>query len=364
MGIVALSLSIYVNICIIFATLSVSFFFLSRNEAFSFDASYSKRVIFGVVGGAIALSIQQINGVLPRGFPVFSFTGLPVILTIMIGGWVSGLISLTIGVISIDGNIYEKMVLGLVSLTLFPIKIWRRTSSRIAMFIVFVILFYNTITFHFINNLPLNINSLIVYTLLEFLCFLIIYYALMAQKAYIKNNIMIKDFAMIDSVTNLNNRKRVDQEIVRLAAKKNAFGVVLIDLDDFKRVNDCYGHLVGDQLLYEIAEVFRGTTRAKDFVGRYGGEEFIMFIQNQDPAAVLLVCQRIRQAVSKTLFLENSQQPFKITVSIGVSMHYADEDLKKSIHQADLALYKAKKQGKNTVVMNNFVTAASDVLHK
>jgi diguanylate cyclase len=310
MGIVALSLSVYVNICIIFATLSASFFLLSRNEAFSFDASYSKRVIFGVVGGLITLSIQQPNGALPTGFPVFSFTGLPVILTIIIGGWVSGLISLAIGIISIDGDIYEKMVMGLVSLTLFPIKTWRSKSSRIPLFIVFIILLYNTITFHFMNKSPPDINAMIVYTLLECFCFLILYYALMAQKSYIKDNIKIKDFAMIDSVTNLNNRKRVDQEIVRLALKRNSFGVVLIDLDDFKLVNDRYGHLVGDQLLYEIADVFRGTTRAKDFVSRYGGEEFIMFIQNQDPAAVLLVCQRIRQAVSKTLFLGNSQQPF------------------------------------------------------
>ncbi|XBS71331.1 GGDEF domain-containing protein [Acerihabitans sp. KWT182] len=179
------------------------------------------------------------------------------------------------------------------------------------------------------------------------------YFALVVKKDYVEASIAMKHFAMTDSVTSLNNRKRVDQEIRRLASETQSFGVGLIDLDDFKQVNDRYGHLIGDRLLFEIADVFRNTTRARDFIGRYGGEEFMIFIRQGDPLAVYQCCQRIRKAIADTLFLADSAQPFKLTVSIGVGMYHAGDDLMACIHQADVALYQAKRRGKNTVIMAN-----------
>jgi len=258
-----------------------------------------------------------------------------------------------VAMVNVHAALNEKIAILLIYLILLTVKLWRKRKRRIKVmfYITLSIIFCEMITSLLSTAAHPHFSSRLAYVATECLCFYITYYTLIRNNEYVEASLRIKDFAMIDSVTSLNNRKRIDQEIVRLASEKQSFGVGLIDLDDFKLVNDRYGHLIGDQVLYEIAEIFRGTTRARDFVGRYGGEEFLIFIRNSDPVTVKLICQRIRFAIENTLFLPDSLQPFNLTVSIGVSMRHAGCDLKACIQQADLALYEAKRLGKNTVVM-------------
>ncbi|TCL03457.1 MULTISPECIES: GGDEF domain-containing protein [Sodalis] len=357
MGILTLGVSVYVTACIIYATLSLAYFFLSQHKAFSCDSSCQKRVFFGLAGGGISLCFLLGNAILPQT-ALGGFAALPVILTTILGGWLSGLIALIITLASHGVALSDKFAIGLVFLILFAGKIWRKRPIIIALAIVFVILACRLGSMllldptRFYTNIRL-VYPQMVYPLMECLCFFITYFALVVKKEYVEASISMKDFAMIDSVTSLNNRKRIDQEIIKLSSETQSFGVGLIDLDDFKQVNDRYGHLIGDRLLFETAEIFRSTTRSRDFIGRYGGEEFLIFVRNADPLTVYQVCQRIRAAVANTLFLANSPQPFKLTVSIGVGMYHAGDDLMTCIHQADIALYQAKRRGKNTVVMAN-----------
>ena len=352
MGILTLGLSVYVTACIIYATLSITYFFLSQHKAFSCDSSCRNRVFFGLVGGGISLCFLLPNAILSQT-ALGGFAALPVILTTIIGGWLSGVIAMAITLASSGVSVYDKLAIALVFLIIFAGKIWRKKPIIIALAIAFVILVCQVGTLFLLNTSRHYSDISLAYPLMECLCFLLTYFALVVKKEYVEASISMKDFAMIDSVTNLNNRKRIDQEIIRLATETQSFGVGLIDLDDFKLVNDRYGHLIGDRLLFEIADIFRSTTRTKDFIGRYGGEEFLIFVRHADPLMVYQVCQRIRNAIANTLFLANSPQPFKLTASIGVGMYHAGDNLMVCIHQADIALYQAKRRGKNTVVMAN-----------
>ncbi|WP_213991724.1 GGDEF domain-containing protein [Sodalis sp. dw_96] len=306
------------------------------------------------------------------------FAALPVILTTILGGWLSGMIALVMTLASHGVPLTDKLAISLAFLMLFAGKVWRKRPIVIALSIAFIILVCRLGSLFLLNpawhygfirllhpaldhpprfssffKKPFLNRPFLIQPLMECLCFFITYFALVVKKDYVEASIAMKDFALIDSVTRLNNRKRIDQEIIKLASETQSFGVGLIDLDDFKGVNDRYGHLIGDRLLFEVADIFRVTTRSKDFIGRYGGEEFLIFIRNADPLTVYQVCQRIRNAIANALFLANSPQPFKLTASIGVGMYHAGDDLMTCIHQADIALYQAKRRGKNTVVMAN-----------
>lgn len=352
MEILTLIFSVCVVACIIYATLSLAYFYLSQHRAFSFLSSSRQRILFGIVAGVISLGLQWqylvISGVQPDSFAV-----LPVILSTLIGGWLSGLISMVMVMANISSPLDNRIAIILIFMILITTKVWRKqkNNTQVVFYITLSILICEMMTPLLSRPSYPYFHSRLVYVALQCLCFYITYFTLVKNNEYVEASIRIRDFAMIDSVTSLNNRKKIDQEILRLASEKQSFGVGLIDLDDFKMVNDRYGHLIGDQALYEIAEIFRGTTRTKDFVGRYGGEEFLIFIRNSDPVIVKLICHRIRYAIASTVFLPDSLQPFKLTVSIGVGMRHAGCDLKACIHQADLALYEAKRMGKNTVVM-------------
>ena len=119
--------------------------------------------------------------------------------------------------------------------------------------------------------------------------------------------------------------------------------VIMLDIDNFKRVNDQYGHLIGDQVIIGVANILLESCRKTDIVCRYGGEEYLIILPNTRLADSHLLCERIRSAVEKSC-LENG---LSITISGGACEfkdHMTSEDL---IKNADVCLYKAKSSGKN-----------------
>ncbi len=126
----------------------------------------------------------------------------------------------------------------------------------------------------------------------------------------------------------------------------------LIDIDNFKTINDTYGHLEGDKVLVELARIFKTQARSGDTIVRWGGEEFAMILPETDKSGVLAFAERIRKLV------EFSNCKYKITVCIGITTVYQEHDAEKIMSVADRALYKAKEK-KNTVVygvFNNITT--------
>ncbi len=159
--------------------------------------------------------------------------------------------------------------------------------------------------------------------------------------------------AEIDFLTQLANRRYIDQTFVRLAPPKGveaSLGVLLIDVDFFKRINDTYGHQMGDFVLKQIAACIRSVIRGDDIAGRFGGDEFILLLPGADAVATATVAERLTQKVRENGALFSRS----VTLSIGgtsqtiTGANYSSEQLLK---QADDALYHAKENGRNQYVI-------------
>ncbi len=154
-----------------------------------------------------------------------------------------------------------------------------------------------------------------------------------------------------DSLTGVYNRRyfnmRLEEEAERAKKFSLKFSLLMIDIDHFKKVNDTYGHLVGDAVLREVAQKLQSCLREIDFVARYGGEEFVVILQETDKDGALFVAERIRSAIGAKKIRAFDEQ-LLITVSIGMVVfprHTTYPEL--LIEVADKALYKAKKSGRN-----------------
>jgi len=150
--------------------------------------------------------------------------------------------------------------------------------------------------------------------------------------------------------------KRGHQLFTRAHAKKADFSVLMIDVDHFKKVNDQYGHHVGDKVLQAIAMLGEQLMRKTDVFGRFGGEEFVVFLPNTSLKQALIIGERFRKSVNEFTWQSDLcfDKEFTINVSIGVvSLAELDsedkEDLEAVIHVADTLLYQAKSEGRNRV---------------
>lgn len=159
--------------------------------------------------------------------------------------------------------------------------------------------------------------------------------------------------AEIDPLTGTYNRRAFDAMIQQLferaLASRQPIGLLFIDIDHFKQVNDKYGHAGGDHCLRALSEAVRAELAPGDILARYGGEEFVVVLPGQLPEPARQVAERIRTAVSQ-LRVESENGAIKLTVSIGVSGRAAEEEAPKAmIERADKALYTAKRNGRNQV---------------
>jgi len=121
--------------------------------------------------------------------------------------------------------------------------------------------------------------------------------------------------------------------------------IAIFDIDNFKRVNDTKGHVIGDQVLVALAAILKKAVRGSDYIGRYGGEEFMVIFRDTGLSIAEKVSERVRQAIESYGFVEG----LKITISGGVSQYHG-ETMTELIQSADFKLYSAKKSGKNQIV--------------
>ncbi len=160
---------------------------------------------------------------------------------------------------------------------------------------------------------------------------------------------LIQTLATTDKLTGLFNRVKIDDEIARnysyFLGFQDIFSVIIVDIDFFKNVNDNYGHLIGDKVLEELAEVLKNSTRKSDIIGRWGGEEFLVICPNTDKSGAVELAESIRSSVKLYEFSRN----LKITVSLGVCDISQCHDTNDLIKNADTSLYKAKTNGRNRV---------------
>ena len=163
----------------------------------------------------------------------------------------------------------------------------------------------------------------------------------------------IQEMAITDSLTEVSTRRyfleRFSEEIRRSMRRKTNLSFLMLDLDHFKEKNDSYGHLVGDVILKEIANVLKSSLREIDIIGRYGGEEFGIVLTGIGREGSLQVAERLRSGIEHVVFTAYDET-VSTTVSIGISVFPDDGvDRNSLIESADRALYKAKAQGRNRV---------------
>jgi len=163
--------------------------------------------------------------------------------------------------------------------------------------------------------------------------------------------------ARTDKLTGLANRRYYEQKLIEEAQYSKISGmpinILIFDIDNFKRFNDTYGHMWGDKLLELFADIIKTNIRKSDIPIRYGGEEFLILIRDLDRKTAMSVAERIRRQLEKECkYLVNSSDlDCTVTVSCGVSQYPTDSDnIREAIEFADMALYVAKRSGKNTVV--------------
>jgi diguanylate cyclase (GGDEF)-like protein/PAS domain S-box-containing protein len=164
----------------------------------------------------------------------------------------------------------------------------------------------------------------------------------------------LERMAMIDPVTGIGNRRFLETALETRAEELRRYGwpygVLMIDLDKFKRINDSHGHEVGDRVLTMVAATLTHTSRTSDAVGRWGGDEFVVVLPNADEAALQAASERIRSMIERST-LSASQGAVHVTVSIGGALAAPGTPLDDLLRHADRRVYTAKSNGRNRVAL-------------
>ncbi len=160
--------------------------------------------------------------------------------------------------------------------------------------------------------------------------------------------------AQYDALCNIFNRQYVLQRLQELfdnakEHKTNLF-IIMFDIDDFKAINDLYGHITGDKVLSHVSSITRYCLPQEALIGRYGGDEFIIGLSNMPKEQAIALAEKIRFEVESKLFKDGQNTSLKLRISVGVKQWCDETTLTALINEADINLYKAKRRGKNLVV--------------
>lgn len=162
-------------------------------------------------------------------------------------------------------------------------------------------------------------------------------------------NLELQEKTSMDEMTGIRNHKGIlnflEDKLTTASSKLSPVSVLMLDIDDFKKVNDTHGHVIGDTVLRDIAQIIQRTIRESDMVGRYGGEEFLVVFDCMNNKLAARVGQRILKSVEAHIFQEN----IRVTISGGIAEYNGEEALD-LVEKADKKLYTAKRTGKNKVV--------------
>jgi diguanylate cyclase (GGDEF)-like protein len=164
----------------------------------------------------------------------------------------------------------------------------------------------------------------------------------------------LRETASTDLLTGLLNRRatreRFDQEVSRCARLNEKFGLILFDIDHFKKINDTYGHQVGDRVLREVAQAMDRCKRKEDVLGRIGGEEFVVILPLHDREDTLKAAHRLRMAVRESTVNTREADSARVTISGGIALYPDDGDGWDGLYtSADRRMYRAKDSGRDRV---------------
>ncbi|TWI72998.1 polar amino acid transport system substrate-binding protein [Desulfobotulus alkaliphilus] len=167
-----------------------------------------------------------------------------------------------------------------------------------------------------------------------------------------EKNHALNRLAVTDQLTGLYNRLKLDQsfqyEVDRSEKYGHSFGIILMDIDYFKEINDTYGHQTGDRILVILSDLILANTRKTDIIGRWGGEEFLIICPEIDEAGIKMLAEKLQGVIASFVFPEIQ----RTTASFGVTLYRKNDDIPSLMKRADEALYTAKKSGRNKAILN------------
>ena len=156
-----------------------------------------------------------------------------------------------------------------------------------------------------------------------------------------------------DDLTGLFNSRQFYSHIAQEVDRSNRYfrplSLILMDIDNFKFLNDTYGHLFGDKILGGIGEIIKSAVRMQDTAYRYAGDEFTIILPETELERAIAVAERVRQAIENETQVLSHPKPLIVTVSIGVVEYLTDENIKCFVHRADSAMYASKRKGRNNI---------------
>ncbi|WP_456400956.1 diguanylate cyclase [Persephonella sp.] len=173
----------------------------------------------------------------------------------------------------------------------------------------------------------------------------------------------VAGIGLIDHLTGLNNRNYFELLKQKYYEKMLSVSVILADLDNFKNINDIYGHFVGDMVLSEVSKIIKKDLRMYDEVIRWGGEEFLILLPRTNIKRTMIIARRLKDKISKIKFKDYPD--LKITISMGIS-HYEGlgKNIDLAVNEADLALLRSKRSGKNRISTGRFIINVKDKTEK
>jgi len=187
----------------------------------------------------------------------------------------------------------------------------------------------------------------------------------MKNKNLLKKIEKLKFLAYFDELTRVYNRRGFlketekifkaiiykRKEIERRTGYKIPFSIIFLDIDDFKNINDKFGHKFGDLVLQKVAKILKRNLRDSDIVARWGGEEFVIVLIGCNLKSAYKIAEELRKKMEKTV-MKHKKERINITASFGVVSYSNEKTIYDLIHKADKTMYKAKEQGKNTVIVS------------
>lgn len=345
------------------AVITVILFFAGemfrRLPLFRSLASIGGRLAIGLLSGASGMIVMFFGVQIPPN-SLFDLRQLFVLIAAWFGGiYASVTAGAVIGIarVLLSGGLNESsgravvslLVIGVVAGLLFKNKrkdrYWLQWS--IALLCVMV-----TIATSTLSLLPFEDAVKVGYFILPMFFCGGLYVAYMVKHLMRSNELMLQHEkeATTDYLTGLHNVRSFDRLFNKLAQesteKQQRLGVLLVDIDFFKKINDLYGHIAGDKVLKEVAAALRSSARSFDIVSRNGGEEFALLLPECPPNYAEITADSIRRQIERHAFSISDQETIRLTVSIGIAT-YPELPIDELIDNADQALYEAKRLGRN-----------------
>lgn len=334
-----------IGICITYTCISIPLI----NYRTALSEHTSVKILLGMVLGLASIYLFNIG--YQHSTSLYSVIISPITFGLIIFGYPTFFASLIVSSVFLFGvsTFYDAFSLVYFILLLFyNLRRWMRV--RYVIYSYCIAQAFNVIA----NFSALNENGYwtiaIIKTILSLLYISLVYSFLNNLMNLSKRESFFKNASKTDPLTRINNRRGIDEYIDSLS---NSYGekfcVLMLDIDNFKYLNDNFGHPFGDEVIKKIAYLVKGNVRENDFVGRYGGEEFIIFV-NADLAHATMIAEGIRLVIQDSNIKFESNEVY-VTVSIGLSEHSGTRTVLETITAADKALYTAKTSGKNKTMI-------------